>query len=223
MKIREIILFTNLLNEQRSFYSDILELEIISSDNESFSVKAGASVITFKAASGDDNPQYHFAFNIPENQLAATKEWALKRFELITLDGEDEFNFESWNAHSVYFYDPAGNIVEFIARHNLRNRSDEAFSGKSILSVSEIGLPVKNVKEFFDKISSELKIPLFSGDEKNFAAMGDDEGLFIIVPEDRRWFPDCYDSKIFPVKVKIECGIITTIQFEDLPYLIESH
>lgn len=144
MLIREITLHTNLLNELKNFYSDILELGLIHESQYSFTVKTLNSDITFLKSSLE-NPFYHFAFNIPENQIKQAKEWALQRFKLISLNGEDEFDFLSWNAHSIYFYDPAGNILEFIARHNLNNKSDTDFSGKSILNVSEIGLPVDDV------------------------------------------------------------------------------
>jgi hypothetical protein len=40
------------------------------------------------------------------------------------------------------FLRPAGNIVEFIARHNLVSDSDGDFKSADILNISEIGLAV---------------------------------------------------------------------------------
>ena len=80
-------------------------------------------------------------------------------------------------------------IVEFIARHNLATQSDQPFSAKSIISVGEIGYPAENVKLFSRAIKDELNVKLWDGDEKNFAAVGDEEGLFIIVAVNRPWFP----------------------------------
>lgn len=228
MLINEIILYTNLLNELKNFYSHILELNLITdlADNsdpaDSFTVKAGSTQITFKKSDESKSPFYHFAFNIPENQLKESKEWIRKKCDLISLEGEDEFDFRSWNAHSIYFYDPAGNILEFIARHNLSNRSQEQFSGESILSVSEIGFPVKDVRAFYEKVNEYFNIPVFSGDMKTFTAAGDDEGLFIIVPEGRRWFPNCNEAGIFPMTVKIISGSGKDLRFENLPYEILS-
>lgn len=221
MLIREITLNTNLLNELKNFYSDILELGLIHESQYSFTVKTLNSDITFLKSSLE-NPFYHFAFNIPENQIKQAKEWALQRFKLISLNGEDEFDFLSWNAHSIYFYDPAGNILEFIARHNLNNKSDTDFSGKSILNVSEIGLPVVDVKIFYETINKNFNIPVFSGDMKTFTAAGDDDGLMIIVPENRNWFPDCPPAKIFPLTIELISDTNKQIKFEKIPYTVIS-
>jgi hypothetical protein len=50
-----------------------------------------------------------------------------------------------------YFYDNNGNILlEFTARNDLDNATQNQFDGKSILSViSEIGLVSKNVRLYF--------------------------------------------------------------------------
>jgi len=220
MFIKEIILETKLLNELRKFYSDILELEIIKSDENTFSVNAGKTIITFNTTNGSNAPFYHYAFNIPENQFHEAKSWAKERVKLISLDRNDEFDFKSWNAHSIYFYDPAGNIIEFIARHNLQNSSNKEFSANTLLSISEIGIPVKDVKSFFEFVSKKFSTPFFSGDLKTFTAAGDDNGLFIIVPEERSWFPAGGNAEIFPLSI-ILCGKSNTeCKFENLPYTI---
>nr|NIR47669.1 glyoxalase [candidate division KSB1 bacterium]NIV05184.1 glyoxalase [candidate division Zixibacteria bacterium]NIS23258.1 glyoxalase [candidate division KSB1 bacterium]NIT70140.1 glyoxalase [candidate division KSB1 bacterium]NIU23790.1 glyoxalase [candidate division KSB1 bacterium] len=95
-------------------------------------------------------------------------------------------------------------IVEFIARHNLDNASEEEkFSANSILSVSEIGIPVEDVRLFSQHLQQEQEIPLWDGDEKKFAALGDEEGLFIVVPLGRPWLPVGPPAKEFPVTVDI--------------------
>jgi catechol-2,3-dioxygenase len=30
-------------------------------------------------------------------------------------------DYSHWNAHSIFFLDPAGTVVEYIARHDLKN------------------------------------------------------------------------------------------------------
>lgn len=222
MFIKEVILLTDKLAELKSFYSQTLELELISESETSFTVKTSDSYLTFQNSIQIKNPFYHFAFNIPENRFKEAKEWCLQRVGLIKLDGEDEFDFKSWNAHSVYFYDSAGNIIELIARHNLKNSSEKKFTGGSLLNISEVGLPVHDVKSFFDNVNMNFNIPDFSGDLKTFTAAGDDNGLFIIVNDGRKWFPDCPDAKIFPTTVKIISNIEKEIEFDNLPYKIIS-
>ncbi|MDQ3020212.1 MAG: ring-cleaving dioxygenase [Bacteroidota bacterium] len=222
MKIKEIILCTNFLDKLKNFYNEILGLEVITNKENFITVKTQFTNIVFRYDPEIKNPFYHFAFNIPENQFKAAKEWGLQRVDLIKEKSKDEFDFTSWNAHSIYFYDPAGNIIELIARHNLNNSSKKEFCGKSLLNVSEIGLPVFNVKKFYDSLNKNFNIPNFSGDMKTFTAAGDDDGLFIIVPEGRKWFPDCPEAKIFPTIIKIISYEESEIESEKLPYKIIS-
>ncbi len=70
-----------------------------------------------------------FAFNIPENQFREAKAWLASRVEIARPNGSDEIFYDDWNAHAVYFPDPGGNLVEFIARHNLPDRSEREFNG----------------------------------------------------------------------------------------------
>ncbi len=220
MFIKEVVLLTSDSGRLKDFYTETLGLDLTAEDESSFSVNTRSTSMTFRNSGEIKDPFYHFAFNIPENQFKEAKQWAIQRADLIKLNGEDEFDFKSWNAHSVYFYDTAGNIIELIARHNLNNSSQKAFSGKSLLSISEIGFPVHNVEEFFNIINRNFNIPDFSGDLKTFTAAGDDNGLFIIVPGGRKWFPDCPDAKIFPIAVKIITNTEKEIDFKNLPYKI---
>ncbi|HMQ69252.1 MAG TPA: VOC family protein [Ignavibacteria bacterium] len=225
MFIKEVKLNTGRLYELKEFYGSVLGLTLSSLDESSVSVKTKNSVLTFLSdqnTKGTDGPFYHIAFNIPDNQFKQAKKWLSERADLIKYRGEDEFPFESWNARAMYFYDPAGNILEFIARYDLRNSSEDKFSGKDILNVSEIGLPVRNAEIFIDKITAGFSLPLFSGDRKSFGAIGDDNGLMIVVPDKRIWYPNLKEAGIFPVTVIIRSGMEKVMRFPDLPYKIIS-
>jgi catechol-2,3-dioxygenase len=114
-------------------------------------------------------------------------------------------DFVNWHARSVYFSDPAGNILELIARFDLRDEADEIFSSMQFRNISEIGLVFSD--EVFDKNVHELlknyKLQYFSKQPPlaHFRAIGDDEGLFIVVPENRNWFSTRMASGIFPIEV----------------------
>lgn len=223
MKINKVTLNTDKLLELYSFYNEVLGMEVVRPDDSGFfHVKAGSTILSFESDLSRRGAFYHYAFNIPENQLVDSIKWLEGKAELITLDGEHIFDFKAWDAHSVYFFDPAGNIIEFIARHRLMNASQKDFSGRSICSVSEIGMPVNNVKEFYDKLYSEFALPLFTGDLKTFTAAGDDEGLIIIVPEERHWFPDCPRAEIFPISIRIEGIKNKEIVFDNYGYKVTS-
>ncbi|MDQ3193541.1 MAG: ring-cleaving dioxygenase, partial [Bacteroidota bacterium] len=168
MRIEQLILHTGKLNSLKDFYKIKLGMNVTGETANSFTIQTSSTNIIFNLSTGLQNPFYHFAFNIPENQFMEAKNWAKERVELISLNGEDEFDFKNWNAHSLYFYDPSGNIIELIARHNLKNSSVKKFTGKSLLNVSEIGFPVHDVKKFYDILNDNFNIPSFGGDMKTF-------------------------------------------------------
>lgn len=204
MYISYLELLTSDLKAQRDFYANVLELpaELNSSGLE---VKAGKTDILFTQAASDFDGAYHFAFNIPENQFRAAVEWISSRVSLLQDEhGKDEFDSESWNSRSIYFKDAAGNVLEFIARHNLQNAVDGAFGSSQILQVSEIGLPSEDVLGFADELCTRLDLPVFRQQPaETFTPIGDDNGLFILAIKERIWIPDSgVPAKLLPVKVK---------------------
>ena len=135
----------------------------------------------------------HFAVNVPPGRFEEAVAWARDRATLL----HDDVPFPNWRARSAYFYDPAGNIVELIARE--RAPGDEL-----LLEVSEVGLPVSDVGAAVALLESELGLPFFDGDRLGFGAVGDDRGLFIVVPVGRPWLFTDRPSGDAPVRVTIE-------------------
>ena len=204
MDITGLELLAGDLQAQKDFYSKVLELPVSLYDR-SLEVKAGETDILFTQASPDFDGAYHFAFNIPENQFQAAKEWISSRVPLLHDEsGKDEFDSESWNSHSVYFKDPADNVLEFIARHNLKNAIEADFDGKQILQVSEIGLPSENVLGLASELCTRLGLQVFQQQPNEiFTPVGDDNGLFILPIKDRIWIPNSgVPAKLLPVSVK---------------------
>jgi catechol-2,3-dioxygenase len=77
--------------------------------------------------------------NIPENKIEEAQDWLLQHNckllkatpnEVIDVEKNIVY-FHTIHAHSVYFYDPAGNLVELIARHHLNNSSIKQFDVSS--------------------------------------------------------------------------------------------
>ena len=189
---------------QRDFYTNILELpaELTSSGLE---VRAGKTNILFTPAAPDFEGAYHFAFNVPENQFHASKEWISSRVPLLCDEsGKAEFASESWNSHSVYFKDAAGNVLEFIARHNLKDAVAGDFDSQQILQVSEIGLPSEDVLGLANELCTRLNLPVFKQEpNETFTPVGDDSGLFILPIKNRIWIPNSgVPARLLPVKVQ---------------------
>jgi len=208
MDIVYLELPTSDLQVQRDFYAKVLELPVTLS-SAGLEVKAGNTGVLFTQAVPDFDGAYHFAFNIPENQFRGAKEWITSRVSLLRDEnGKDEFESESWNSHSIYFKDAAGNVLEFIARHNLKNAVEGDFDSNQILQVSEIGLPSENVLELAKEICTRLNLSVFKQQpNETFTPVGDDNGLFILPIKDRIWIPNSgVPATLLPVKVKGEAN-----------------
>ncbi|HEX8600653.1 MAG TPA: hypothetical protein VF952_19320 [Chloroflexia bacterium] len=219
MKIDRLELQANDLLAQHHFYRDVLQLPAVAT-SETLQVQVGSSLLTFTQSTGTHSQVYHFAFNIPENRFEEAKAWIAGRTPLITSSsGEDTFDFVNWNAHSCYFRDPAGNILEFIARHGLPNASDVHFDARSILSISEIGIASDDVVATVEQLQ-RTGMPVYDGaGSDTFAAVGDEHGLLIVVKRGRIWFPDTgTPADLFPLKVEVSLGGDTTTVLSGPPY-----
>src|SRR5919108_130131 len=172
MNISYLELSAKDLPEQRDFFANILELPV-NLESATLEVKAGATNLIFTQAPSEFVGAYHFAFNIPENQYQAAKQWIASRVPLLKdKTGKVDFESQTWNSTSLYFLDAAGNILEFIARHTLNNASNEGFDSRQILNVSEIGLPSENVLELANDLCLRLGVSVYKQEpNENFTAV----------------------------------------------------
>lgn len=196
MKIKQIILFTDNIERQKQFYSDILDFELVFSSKDRIDFNVGQSILSFQYKA-QFKPS-HVAFNVPSNAIEEALQWLQNRVEILTYDDNKIADFESWNAKAVYFYDADKNIMEFIARNDLNVESDEIFSSKSVLSISEMAIAVNTIEPIYNAIIKIKEIPVYSGDISRFCALGNEEGLFILINKAlKKWFPtqeDAYTS-----------------------------
>ncbi|MCC9064547.1 VOC family protein [Flavobacterium piscisymbiosum] len=206
MKLAHIQIQSSNIEQTTTFYKDILDLPIIEKTKESVSIQAGNSVLEFV-----ENPEfksiYHFAFNVPKNKLDEAIDWCKSKVDLIFIEDQKVItNFENWNANAVYFYDNNGNLLEFIARHELDNAQTEAFSSKAILNISEIGIVNENPLALGNQLIEEHGLEFFSKNANSelFAAVGDDEGLLIMVKPNRNWYPTQTPSESNKTAIRIE-------------------
>ncbi|WP_284140257.1 MULTISPECIES: VOC family protein [unclassified Virgibacillus] len=207
MEIELLTLHTSQLEEMKQFYTKQLGFSLFSEDATHFRIKVGSSLLEFTNEYVVGEPYYHFAFNLPSNQFQEAKTWLKAKTTLLLEDGEDEADFSFWPAHACYFEDPAGNIVELIARYNVNPTSDEPFSVHQILNVSEIGLIVKDapsVGEQFKKISAyKSDDKPISNDSLSFMKAKDNGVFVLLTGEGRRWLFSEKKSKIFPLRITL--------------------
>jgi len=204
LNIKKLSLYSNRIDQLYEFYTDLLGFRGTLSDSKFVLITADNSEIVFNKTT--ESAYYHFAFNIPTNKIYEAQKWLENRVESLPEreSGNKIIHFVDWNAHAIYFQDPAGNIVELIARHDLDNTSTHHFSVRDILSISEIGVPSNNVLESFEKLHDQLWLQRYSGDFEKFCAAGDEHGLIILTDLDRNWYPTEIKSEIFPFEAEIE-------------------
>jgi catechol 2,3-dioxygenase-like lactoylglutathione lyase family enzyme len=219
MFIQQLTLSTASPERLQHFYTELLQLPLTPSDD---GIQIGTTRLYFQADSSFQG-NYHLAFNIPENQFEAAKRWIMERTPLIRdKQGRDQFHFESWNAHSCYFFDSDGNILEFIARHDLKNATSKAFNSNHIFCVSEIGLAHDNPHSLAQQLRAEIEgLGVFRNSESaDFCALGDDNGLFIIVKHGREWYPES-GKRATPHPVRLRIQMERAYRVTGAPYTVE--
>jgi catechol-2,3-dioxygenase len=182
------------LAKMRVFYHQSLGLRVADEQPDRLTLAAGETRLTFvKAGPNDGQPFYHFAFNIPQNKVLAARAWQKERTALLPIPEwlrdpkypDDVVDYRHWNAHSLFFYDPAGNVVEYIARHDLRNGARGDFGSKDILYASEIGLIVDDVAAAAARLKEVVGLDQYRGASDQFTALGDERGLLLVMKRGR--------------------------------------
>lgn len=203
MKLKAIHILTNDLTGTGSFYREVLGLPIVSDAPSVLRIKAGTTMLFFHRSEAAQ-PVYHLAFDIPNNRLKEAREQLEEKVRILPVSpGKTIADFTSWNAKSFYFHDNNGNVLEYITRYDLKNKSEKAFDGSSVLHISEIGMVTENVPKLASQITSEYGIALYSKQppQEHFTVMGDENGLFILASDKRNWFPT--DKKSEPYWTKV--------------------
>jgi hypothetical protein len=205
MKLLEIeILSNNLINTEK-FYSKVFDFELELKSDEILTYKIGQSKLIFKK-SKIKNPIYHFAFEIPQNVFEESIKWISNKVTLIKVkDNSVVAEFEDWNAKSIYFFDNNKNILEFITRFDNEKSNEPKFDKNQIINISEIAFVTQNVSSLAKQILKKYNLDYFTKQIQTdiFSVIGGNDGLFILVAENRNWYPTNLSAKKYPIKVKI--------------------
>ncbi|MEK4277489.1 MULTISPECIES: VOC family protein [unclassified Paenibacillus] len=202
MMIEELQLYTTRLEDLKHFYRDTLGMEVSNATDQAFNLQVGSTKMIFKPCETDHEPFYHVAWSIPTNRFKEAKQWAASRVVLSREGDRDETYSTNWNSHSLYFEDPAGNIIELIAHHRMQNESDHDFSTQDILQVCEVGLVTEDVLSTVNELQ-RIGLTRWGEVSDTFAPVGDVHGLFIVVKKDRTWFFSTQKAEIYPLEVSI--------------------
>lgn len=190
------------------FYADVLELTRLRVDA---TVAAGPSRLSWRAADRDRQPFYHFALLVPGPRFDAAHAWLAERVELLALDGDPVVAFPDWNARALYFHDPAGSIVEFIAHRGIEGEgpADGPFTPRELLGVSEMGIVVDDKRSAAEALHTTMGIDLWSGradaasldDPHRLAFLGRKAHTLILAAPGRGWLPTGRPAETHPAYI----------------------
>lgn len=194
MRIISVAFDTDDLLRAESFYGSVLGL-LTTREDGVLSIRAGSSQLTLHEGPTGPGKQ-HLAFTMPRLMFDSAKEWIAGRVPLLRdADGRDEFDTAPhWNAHSLYFSDPDGNILEFIIRRDLLDDRTGPFRAEHIQCISEVGIAVRDVPGVAARAESVFGIDAYRSGAPTFQPLGNIEGLLILVSPGRRWFPTATPS-----------------------------
>lgn len=219
-RIRALRLKTHVLAAVRDFYTRNFGFAVMAESADRVALQAGRTRLEFEQVRDGSQPFYHFAFNIPENKLEKARPWLAERVPILrhARNGNEVIHFEQWNAHSLFFNDPAGNLGELIARHTLPNAAPGGFAAGDILYASEIGMVPPDQAGFFAELRERLQISAYL-DSGSF--LGDEYGILIVIPKEVRWIPEFRKSgELFPTHVTVAGHGARHLRFADLPFEI---
>lgn len=207
MHINSLTLFATDLDVQHAFYTAMLGLDMVARTPDSVTFQAGRTLLTF-CQHDDPGGFHHFAFDIPSNQVDGAEAWLRQRVALLEDPaGTSRFPLsEGWNSESLYFEDAAGNILEFIARHDLPNDSEAPFSPASVLYISELGVVVPDVAVTVLGLERRFGLSPFNEQSRTFSPVGSQDGLLIVVQEGRGWFPVSQAAVAAPFEITFYQG-----------------
>ncbi|WP_132100200.1 hypothetical protein [Curtobacterium sp. PhB146] len=176
----------------------------------------------------------HLAITIPAGTFDVAAAWIAEiATVLVDADGRDEFEGPpNWNSRSVYFEGPDQQLLELIERRDLAaptpasgpasatpasgpaSAAPASASAVPLLSVSEVGIAVPDVLGAVETLRRAGLEPYANPAGEGFAAVGDVDGLVILVSPERRWFPTA-DRLPSTAPVVLDVGLDTPVELTE--------
>lgn len=195
MDIRQVQLATRSLADTARFYERLgCSVEIVDATAR---IMVGSTLLVFRELP-EMTGALHLAITIPTGAFDAAKAWIAGLTTVLGTADQDEFEGPpNWNSRSVYFEGPDQQLLELIERRDLESGARRAGDGSGtgtgavvpLVSVSEVGVPVPDVLGAASALRRAGLEPYANPPGESFAAVGDVDGLVILVSPDRRWFP----------------------------------
>lgn len=194
-----------------AFYVDVLGATTAAGDGPggldatAVAVRLGWTTLVLVGDPHADPSTQHLAVTVPGDAGARARDWLRDRVPLLPHEGRTLLEASpGWDAESVYFPAPDGTVLELIARRRRPVRlGDVPFGPAALLGVSEVGLAVPDVPAAAARCEGTLGLRAFDGPPSaSFGAVGDDDGLLVLVRTGRTWFPT-RDAVAHPAAVQV--------------------
>jgi catechol-2,3-dioxygenase len=202
MQLQMVQLTTANLAPQRAFWVQLLGCELVDEHETAFAVQVGHTRLMWMLDS-TLSATYHYALKVSPNHAADAEAWLIQHRSLLTSsDGQTHFAFDEWQASSIYFADPDGNIAEIIHHHEDAPAVDSFRGATSLVSVSEVGMVTPDVPALVARLRTHYDLDIYRDTQSDsFAAMGDREGLLIVVKQGRGWWPTLMPASPAPLSL----------------------
>jgi hypothetical protein len=191
--IKELILDCQLskLPVLANFWTERMELQQVASSSGSFSVMAGNTKLTFRRDQLGYGGLYHFTIDVPENQIENARIWLQKRAKLVkdADTGAEIVHKSKLNAHSLFFMDPGGNLIELVARHDVKNAQAGDFNKSMLLAITDVSIVTRNVKDCEDLLYTNFGLLGFPGTSNSVKPIGGQKGTITLHVPSRPYYP----------------------------------
>ncbi len=137
---------------------------------------------------------------------------------------DEVVNYGHWNAHSVFFFDPAENVVEYIARHDLKDPREGSFGSADILYASEIAFVVDDVPTAAAQLGASVGTGIYKRGSEVFTALGDERGLLLVMKRGRVLSfasPKIKEAGVYRTKAVVRGRDDEGYRFSGFPYEVE--
>lgn len=221
MRVRSVTYETAMIDELFEFYADTLELPVVERDADRFTVSIGRTDLTFESTR-QENQFYHYAIRIPRGKLRPAVGWLRERTSLVTDEtGNRIVERTELDSESIYFFDPADNLVELVVRDRLDDHAVGAFTTDDLRAVNEVGLPVLDVKEGVERLTENYPVDPLVASDGPIVRVGDFRGMFVVVEYERDWFVTDKPARIRPIEVTVESSKESLYVPKNHPYKLK--
>ena len=209
-EIVELNLRARRLDQNRFFWETLLGFTVIDAPSAGqYTLQVGNTKLTFRQSNTNPDleatffPQYHFTIAIPSNQVENCLDWVLKQ-KAVNPANNVEVTIPIWkdylndaeiirrnlyNSQSVFIQDPAGNVIELLARHDMNNTATGAFNKGMFIGISEVGIVTRDVRKTAALLKETFGVDEVLGSSNSFKPIGGATGLLKLIVPGKPWIP----------------------------------